>query len=367
MEYKRVRCSATRQSHTPKVIQLIISRIFAAMTKTGKPTLAWAIGASSVVFISCMLVTLTPVFRAHSDRLVWPLLGDLLITAPVVYYLFIRKSGISNMTVLRVCMVGIVIASVLLAGTHTSALPFIKNWVSPIVELTFIGFVAWKFYRANRSVKKNNALPADFLSHCRAVLTSVTGAERVAGIFAAEIALFYYLLKGKDKRVDDIHVFSSYKKSGAVLVLSTILCLFLVETAAMHFIFLLWGKTTAWILTGLSIYTCLQLLAHIRALRARSTVMGDKYLHLRNGILGGDAVIELSNIQSVVATGKPTGNAGAVKLALIKGIEHHNLVIYLHQPVTIMKAFGIRKMATVIECTIDSPDTFIKRLTAAAD
>lgn len=266
------------------------------------------------------------------------------------------------MTVLRVGMIGIIIASALLTGTNTSALPFIKHWVSPIIELTFIGFVAWKFYTANRSVKKNNAIPADFLSHCRAVLTSVTGAERIANIFAAEIAVFYYLLKGKDKQADNINIFSSYKKSGAVLVLSTFLCLFLVETAAMHFVFLLWGKTIAWILTGLSIYTCLQLLAHIRALRARSTVIGDKCLYLRNGILGGDAFIELSNIRSVIATNKPTGDAGAVKLALIKGMENHSIAIYLHRPVTIVKAFGIKKIATVIECSVDEPGMFVERL-----
>lgn len=318
-----------------------------------------AIGVSSLVIVSCIIISFTGLFKHYNDRLSLALAGDLIITAPLLYYLFIRNTGISKMTVLRVCMAGILIAAALLNKSQAPVISIIKHWLSPILEAVFIGYIIGKFYTANRSLKAANQPVTDFLLYSRALLQSVTGSGKFANVLSSELAVFYYIFRGKDRAVDNKTIFSSYKTSGAVLVLSTFLYLFVVETAGMHFVFLLWGKMVAWVLTGLSLYTCMQLFAHIRALRARSILVQPSFLLLRNGILGGDVMVQMDNIMEIKCNNKSVDEIGAVKLAFIKGLENHNTVIYLNKPVTVIKAFGVKKKAGILLLNIDDREKFI--------
>jgi hypothetical protein len=104
----------------------------------------------------------------------------------------------------------------------------------------------------------------------------------------AEIAVFHYAFCSRtSENKNDETAFTVYKENGIILLLATFLCLFTIETIGMHFIFMMWSRNAAWVLTGLSFYTCLQLFEHIRALKARPVrIVGGKLL-LRNGLMGG--------------------------------------------------------------------------------
>jgi hypothetical protein len=322
-------------------------------------------GVPVLIFVACGCITFTTKFKEHPDQFSLLLLADLLITAPLAYYLVIRKKAISKVTVLRVFMAGIFLAGILLSNQNIPALAVIKTWGTPIVELTLIGFVVWKFYKANQRIKALNLPPSDFLTHCRAMLASVVGSEKAANILASEIAVFYYVFSRKDKAIDNTLQFTCYKENGVILVLSTFLFLFMIETAGMHFIFALWSKTAAWILTSLSFYTCLQLFAHIRALRARPIVINDHDLLLRNGLMGGDVSVSISNIEKAELTTTAPTEEAFVNLALLKSFEKPNIALYFNQPVTVVKAFGIRKTAKVVLISIDQPKAFMQALEKA--
>ena len=110
----------------------------------------------------------------------------------------------------------------------------------------------------------------------------------------------------------------------------------------MHFIFNLRNKTLAWILTGLSLYTCLQLFAHIKAIRARPVIINDDSFEIHNG-LAGDAYIDFENIEKIeLSTKKPAGKK-SVKISLLQGLENHNVIVHLKKPVEATKIFGIIK------------------------
>ena len=333
------------------------------MTASLKSRFTWAIGLPAFVFLACILITFTATFKAHPQRMSIPLLVDLLLTAPLAYFLVIRKTAIPKITVLRVGMIGVFIAIPLLSKTDAPIAAFVKTWVSPLLEITLISWVGWKFYTANKHIKAHQTRQ-DFLIHCRTILHAVCGNDKLANVLASEIAVFYYLVKGKEKALDHQAHFTCYKENGTGLVLSTFLGLFVVETAGMDFLFLLWSKTAAWILTGLSFYTCLQLLAHIRALASRPILLTQDYLLLRNGLMGGDALIPLQSIAKIEGVSKsyPATGVGVQKLALIKGLENHNTAIYLKHPVGLTKAFGIKRTASVILVNIDQQAAFIKSI-----
>lgn len=332
------------------------------MTAVNKPGLFKLIGIPAVVFIACTCITFSSKFKEHPDQLSLAVIADLMLTAPLAYFIFIRKTAVPKISVLRVFMAGIVLAGILLSKNDSRVLSILKTWVSPLVEFTLIGFIVWKFYKANQHVKTANGEETDFLTHCRAILTSVSGNEKMAHVFASEIAVFYYVFRKKDSAIDYTSRFTCYKENGIILVLSTFLCLFLIETAGMHFLFLLWSKTAAWILTTLSFYTCLQLFAHIKALKARSIIINNNHVLLRNGLMGGDAFVSLGNIEKVEMTNKLPAGEAVIKLALIKGLENHNLAIHLIHPVVVLKAFGIKKTARVLLIGIDKPKAFMEAL-----
>ncbi|CAN5546871.1 hypothetical protein BH10BAC5_BH10BAC5_08850 [soil metagenome] len=335
------------------------------MTITRQRT-AFALTAG--IFIACALITLTSKFRQYPDRFSIAVILDLLVTAPVVYFFLIRKTSVSKFTVLRVFMIGVFIATLLLSDINSPVFSFVKTWIAPAAEASLIGYIIWKFYAANRLWKNNHQSKPDFLIYCREILRTVFGNEKLASALASEVSVFYYIFSRKDKGIDDHTRFSSYKENGIVPILYTILGVLVIETSVMHFLFLMWSKTAAWILTGLSFYTCLQLFAHIRAMSARSHVIttgsiagiSSGKILFRSGLLGGDALISLENISRVQTTNS-TQVDDAVKLTLLK-FEKPNAAIYLKEPVEVVKAFGIKKVTRVLLVRVDNVNDFVKIL-----
>lgn len=326
------------------------------------PRLVLALALPTVVFLFCAVVAFTGFYHQHADRLSMPILVDLLVTAPLFYYLAIRKTTVPKISVLRVFLAGSVLAAVLLSGAQTPGLHLVKTWLSPLIESMLIGWIAWTFYKANQQHQHHSKQHCDFLLHARIILKTVLGSEKLADVLASEIAVFYYLLSRKKTATAGEIEFSCYKANGIRLVLITFLFLFLVETAALHFLFQLWSKTAAWVLTGISVYTCLQLWAHIRALKTRPVSLTATHLYLRNGLMGGDALLSLANIARAEQTKEGPEEKAVIKLALLNGLEKHNVAIYLNQPVVVYKAFGIRKKASVLLVSIDAAKEFLAAL-----
>jgi hypothetical protein len=332
---------------------------------TNKPNWKLAIGLPLFVFTACFIITVSSPFKSNPALLSNAVVLDLLITAPLLYFFVIRKTTVSKLTVVRVFIAGLLIAGLIL-NTHSNTLLYcIKTWVSPVVEAAVIFTIGRKFYLANKRAKQAGKSNIDFLTHCRMVMYQVTGNEKAGNILSSEIAVLYYAFLGrKDRNIDYKSKFTGYKENGILLVLATFLSLFLIETIGGHFLLSLWNPTAAWILTGLSFYTCIQLYAHIKAVKARPVIINADSVEIHNG-LAGDALIAFDNIEKIELTNKLPIDRDAVKIALIKGLENHNCVIYLKQPIQVTKIFGIKKWTGTVLFFVDRPKDFIRSLHAA--
>ena len=330
---------------------------------TNKPNWTIALGIPILIFLGCFFITLTTKFKANSNLLSNAILIDILVVAPFIYFLAIRKSNVSKLTVARIFIIGLLVAGFILNSHSNAFLQIIKTWISPVIEGVVIFFVASKFYLANKKVTAANTNKLDFLIHCRTVMFQVTGNEKFATIISSEIAVLYYaFLSSKDKTIDYETKFSSYKENGVGIVLWAILLIFLIETTGMHFLFTLWSKTMAWILTGLSFYTCIQLFAHIKAVKARPIIINKDSLEIHNG-LAGDASIQFDNIEKFELSKKIPLNRNPIKIALLKGLENHNVVVYLKTPIQVTKIFGIKKNTDTVLFYVDQSKEFSKALT----
>lgn len=319
------------------------------------------LGLPFIIFSSSIVIAVAGKLRVHNPLLSAGILADLLITAPVLYLLAIRKTDISKWTAIRVFMVGLLLASFLIAPKSNAVLQILKTWIASFIEVFVIIFIAKKIISVKRRSGQQQ-LHFDFLPYCRSVCYQIAGNENIANIFASEIAVFYYTFLGfKNKSVDYRTAFSSYKENGLPTLLVAILSIFLIETTAVHFLLVLWNKTFAWVITGLSIYSCLQLLGHIRALKARPILINNNSLEIHNG-LAGDAIIEFSNIERFERSNKKPADNKAIKIALFNVFEGHNMIVYLKAPIEVTKIFGIKRQTATVLFFVDKHEEFVKSL-----
>ena len=203
-----------------------------------------AVALPVFVFIACAVLTRTAVFRQHNTDLSPFVALDLLISAPLLYYLAILSTKVSKVTVLRVFMAGAFLTGLLLPKQLPQPLAFIKTASSFLVEATLIAFLLWRFYKARKQSQSY-----DFLWQARTVLQQVIGYKKAANLLASELAVFYYTFYFGGKTIGTDKSFTTFKANGIRLVLTTFLCLALAETAGMHLLLSLWNKTAAWVLT----------------------------------------------------------------------------------------------------------------------
>lgn len=317
----------------------------------------------ALIFLFCILFTYTQQFLVHPHAFATAITLDLSVTASLACYLVIRKTQISRLMVLRVLVAGIFLAGVLLPNNSYSLLKIIKTWISPLIEIFIISLLVKRFYVTNKRLKADNAPAPDFLIYCRTMLTSILGNEKIACLLASELAVFYYLFSSNRKPAPgNSTAFTYHKENGILLIIPVFISVFIIETIGLHFFLLQWNRTAAWVLTGLSLYSCLQLIAHGRAIKARPVLVSEKGVQLRNGLLGGDALIDIENIQKIEIVNKQPPADNVVKLALFKGLENHNIQLLLNTPVTVIKAFGITKKSSTILFRVDSANEFVKRI-----
>lgn len=323
-----------------------------------KPNWKIALGIPGIIFLSSFFISLTKVFKNNSELISKGILIDILIVAPIIYFFAIRKSDVPKTSVSRVFILGLLVAGLILNAQTNPILHIIKTWVSPVIEAVVIFYLARKFYVANKKTKAVNGKSLDFLVHCRALIFEVTGNRHISNIISSEVSVFYYaFLSKKDKAIDYKITFTSYKENGVIIVLWLVLSVFIIETASVHLLLILWNKIIAWIITALSIYTCIQLFAHIRAIKARPIIINGDALEIHNG-LAGDALIRLDNIEYFEISKKIPQKRNSIKVALLNGLENHNIVVYLKSPIEVTKFFGLRRYTDTVLFFVDKPKYF---------
>jgi len=335
------------------------------MTTSSRPNWSLALGLPLLVMLSSIIIVYSPFFAAHSAGMSTGVTLDLTVTAPLLYFLAIRRTAVSKMTVIRVFVVGVLVAGLLL-GSRSPLLHGIKTWISPVIEAVVVITVVWNIRKARRQVGRGEM---DMLTHLRSIAARIFGNERVGDVLGSELAVIYYALMRRRKALagtvqtlarpgkpgQGSAEFSYARASGAGPLVGVFLMAMVAEGVGLHFLIARWSVMTAWILTGLSAYTMLQLYAHMRAMKARLIQVKDGILFLRNG-LAADVCVRIDMIEEITLTTRMVRGEEALKLALFGALEGHTVRIRLREPVTVVRMFGIRRRASVLLFAVDRPE-----------
>uniref|UniRef100_UPI00404929E2 hypothetical protein n=1 Tax=Fulvivirga sp. TaxID=1931237 RepID=UPI00404929E2 len=287
--------------------------------------------------------------------------ADLLLTVPLVYFLLIRKTAIPNTTTIPVMIIGLLIGSYLMPAESQTYLSMFKNWALPIIELSIFVFVITKVratIKKFRAVKGNSD---DFYSALKHTYSEILPAP-VATLMASEIAVIYYSFFNWGRKVYKENEFTYHKNSGAQGLFGGFMLVIGIETFVLHNLVAEWSIIAAWILSGLSIYTALQLLGFARSLAARPISIVENSVNLKYGIMN-EVSITFDEIESIEISSRELDKGKLEKkLSLLGELESHNVIIQLKNEQQLVGLYGMKSEFKVLGFYIDTALEFKAKL-----
>lgn len=327
----------------------------AAATK--RPSLLLIFGLPLLIFVSAVAFTFSPLIGSYPE-LTAAITFDLVISVPLVYFLLIRKTQISRLTVVPFLIGGIFAASVLVPADRQYHLGPAITWLLPVVELAAAGYLIFTARKILRKYREHQKKSADVLAILRQVCRQITGHPLLAGIFAFEMAVIYYGLISWRPPARAPESFTYHRKNGSLALFAVIIFLIAVETIVLHILIAGWNSAVAWILTLLSGYFLLQLLAHLKAVRQRPVELNGGWLQVRYGLFG-EADIDLENIEKIeIFSGTPddAGHKPIKRLTLFSELEQVNVRLGLKDEIEVRGFYGIRSSCRTLLFYVDDPD-----------
>ena len=190
---------------------------------------------------------------------------DLLITVPVAFYFLVaRRYSLSLPAYGPVVGAGWLIAYLVLPEGHRSPL-LIAEAGAVIFE---VAIVVWITRKALNAAKVRGGELEDPLSRLRRIAGETVGNRWLGSVAGTELAVFFYSLLSWRSRLsvpDGAASFSYHKKSGQVAITLVLLFLVAAETIVAHLMITAWSTPLAWVITALSVYGGLWILADLRA------------------------------------------------------------------------------------------------------
>lgn len=311
--------------------------------------------------LGVLILLMKSPFLNGNDALNFAITVDLLLTVPLVYFLLIRKSDIPKTTLIPVMVFGLLIGSYFLPKESQTYLDLFKNWALPVIELSILTFVTIKVRKAIKTYQKLKSKSPDFYDTLKNVCSEVLPKKLVLP-FATEVAVIYYGFIYWKTRQPRNNEYTYHKKSGTPSLLGGFIMVIAIETIALHFLLAQWNIIIAWILTGLSIYTAVQVLGFAKALTRRPITITEKTLLLRYGIMN-ETQIPISDIDSVVLSKKELEKDKLTKtLSPLGELESHNVIINLKRENTLQGIYGIKKNFKTIGLHMDEANDFKERI-----
>ncbi|WP_281542194.1 hypothetical protein [Maribacter aestuarii] len=328
-------------------------------------------GIPLLVILISIALALSPLFQDY-PQLAMGITYDLILTAPLLFLLLTRKSEISKLKAIPFFVGGIIIASYVLPENSQAHLILIKTYALPVVELTILTILILKIRVMVKAFRTNSKTSIDFHTLTLMSAEEVFGKSKFTALLASEVTLFYYTFfawRSKKHKHDE---FTSYKENGSIALAVAFLLVICIETFAFHILLMKWNATAAWILTGTSIYSSFMVIAHIKVLFLRPTILSKESLSLKNGLIS-DITIRLDEIDNIYASSKEMSSTETKKVGTMgihKESTGHNVIIHLKTRHKIQKPYGLTQECDTILLTIDNKVEFVsavkEKLDAAA-
>ena len=215
----------------------------------------FALAAVAINLVAFLMVRLAPRPAVEVGAAV-----DVAVTVPALYFLLIVRGGVMPLiSMLPVCLLGMLRATYLAPGT---------GWARPAVGGGVeLALAALSVGRVRRGLKARGQAD-DVLERMEAATLETVRSRRLAAILASELAVFYYAFAAW-RRAPHVPIgaraFSVHEQSGVAALFGMLAGVSVMEAALVHLIVMRWSTPAAWILTALSSYGAVWLIAMARA------------------------------------------------------------------------------------------------------
>ncbi|MEJ7662354.1 MAG: hypothetical protein WKG07_23690 [Hymenobacter sp.] len=146
-------------------------------------------------------------------------------------------------------------------------------------------------------------------------------------------------------------------------LLATLAGLSVVELAAAHLAVGHWHPWAAWVLTGLSAYSLLWLLAHGQAVRRRPVLLTADKLVVRVGLVWQVAIAREQVVRVEKLTGAPRPAPGLLNTARLL-LTPPNLLLTLAAPQLVRGPYGLHRTVRRLAIYVDEPAALQTQLAA---
>ena len=299
-------------------------------------------------------------FYSHNNLFSLAMTLDIAVLIPTVYYLIIRKSSINKITIVPIFVLSIVCASFIIPSKSQFFLDYIKFLLFPI-EL----FVIWFLINSSKKIAARyseiNRVINDHVEILYNSLLQIFQNNTLAQILTTEISIFYYAFFGWNRSEELDHnalkTFSYHKNNGYSQVIFVFMFIIILETSILHYFISNFSVTLSWILTVLSIYGLLFLLADLNSVRKRPILVYADTLSIRIGFRWR-VLIPLHSIEKVIYTKRDIKSTDGLLKAVLVG--NQNLIIELKEHRVAYGLYGFKKRFNRISLFIDDIKEFEK-------
>lgn len=255
------------------------------------------------------------------------------------------------------------------AGAGKQTLLLLPGWgfddsifrILPVIEFAVFSIIVFKVRSAIRLFKKQRGLTPDIFSAIKNTCSEILPG-RLAILLSTELAVVYYGFIDWKSRVAFDNEFTYHKKGGAASLFYAFFFIILMETIILHLMVSRWSIVSAWIFSGLSVYTAIQLLGIAKSLSKRPISINESTISLKHGILS-EVEIPFSNIEKVDLSRKPLRRTQQERtLSPFSGFESHNVIISLKDETEVNGFYGLNSKLKVIGINVDTPVEFKEKV-----
>ncbi len=268
---------------------------------------------------------------------------DMTLTVTGLYYWLVVRPGYRGKASLAfILLMGLVRASFAFPGVLPG-----RELVAGVAELAVLGAIllAWRKGRA--------LAETDPVLRLEAILGSFFPSATAARALAAEFAVLYYVFawRAKPHVPAGSQAFTLHKRSGFGDILLFVGLASMLEIGPVHLVVGHWSHMAAWIMTGLSLYGALWVVAVGRSLSLQPTLVSDDGILLRFGLLFRVAIP-----WSAIETVSTDALEGA---KLIPRRAEANIYLKLKEPLRAERILGLGTQVQTLGICADEPEALL--------
>lgn len=288
-------------------------------------------------------------FERHADLLTAGAAADLLGVVTLAYWLLVVRRGIaSTRTILTVFALSLLGTRLLLPASAVSRLELMRLAMAPVE----IGIIAWVIVKLRRPPSSgSDDLAGRIESVCAAILPNTLAARFTASELATAAYAFIPAPLPDDGENDT--TFTVAPLLGKPMIWALV-GLVLVETIPVHVLIERWSVRAAWVVTGLTLYSAILIVGHVRLVTIRKCELLSDSLILRVG-LRCNAALPIAEIESV----KPLAWRDAAMLARsvmnAAKPQNANVLVTLKRPLRVSGIMGTERTVSQIALRLATP------------